>query len=259
MRYLRVLALFLRLSLAAEMEYRANFFLGLLSSALTLLGALFGLLLLYQGGYRPGGWAMEEALLVLSAFTLLQGLASSLLAPNLNRIVEYVQQGTLDFVLLKPIDPQFWLSFRSFSPWGVGDFLLGLGLLLWAGGRLGFGLWDHLLFLLLWAVAGVVLYGLWFALASTSIWFVKIYNVTEVLRGLLEAGRFPIGAYPALYRVFFTFVVPVAFLTTVPAELVLGRGGMGAGLGLMGVALLTLGLARLVFLRALRDYASASS
>ena len=34
------------------MEYRANFYLGLLSSCLTLLGALFGLLLLYQGPRR---------------------------------------------------------------------------------------------------------------------------------------------------------------------------------------------------------------
>ncbi|MFN3368627.1 MAG: ABC transporter permease, partial [Thermus sp.] len=58
-RYLRVFLLFLRLSLAAEMEYRLNFLLGLLSSALTLLGALLGLVLLYQGGYQPGGWAWE--------------------------------------------------------------------------------------------------------------------------------------------------------------------------------------------------------
>ena len=68
-----------------------------------------------------------------------------------------------------------------------------------------------------------MLYSLWFLIATTSIWFVKIYNVTEVLRGLLEAGRFPVWSYPALYRVFFTFVVPVAFLTTVPAEAALGR------------------------------------
>ena len=104
------------------------------------VGSDVDLLLLYQGGYRPGGWRLEEALLVLSAFTLLQGLGSTLLAPNLNKIVEHVQQGTLDFVLLKPIDPQFWLSFRAFSPWGLGDFLLGMGLLLYAGARLGLGL-----------------------------------------------------------------------------------------------------------------------
>ncbi|AEV15981.1 ABC transporter permease protein [Thermus sp. CCB_US3_UF1] len=256
-RYLRVFLLFLRLSLAAEMEYRLNFLLGLLSSFLTLLGALFGLGLLYQGGYRPGGWAWEEALLVLAAFTLLQGLASTLLAPNLNKIVEHVQQGTLDFVLLKPVDPQFWLSLRAFSPWGLGDFLLGLGLLLWGGVRLGLALGDYLLFALYAALGGVMLYSLWFLLATTSIWFVKIYNVTEVLRGLLEAGRFPASAYPALYRVFFTFVVPVAFLTTVPAEAALGRGQ-----GLWGAAGATLALfllSRGFFRLALRSYTSASS
>jgi ABC-2 type transport system permease protein len=255
-RYLRVYLLFLRLSLAAEMEYRLNFLLGLFSSALTLLGALFGLLLLYQGGYRPGGWAWEEALLVLAAFTLFQGLGSTLLAPNLNKIVEHVQQGTLDFVLLKPLDPQFWLSLRVFSPWGLGDFLLGFGLLLFGGSRLGLGLQDYFLFALYWFLGAVMLYSLWFLLATTSIWFVKIYNVTEVLRGLLEAGRFPASSYPALYRFFFTFVVPVAFLTTVPAEAALGRGAPWVALGIaLGLFLLARGFFRL----ALRSYTSASS
>ncbi len=177
-----------------------------------------------RGGTGRGGWVWEEALLVLAAFTLLQGLASTLLAPNLNKIVEHVQQGTLDFVLLKPIDPQFWLSLRAFSPWGLGDLVLGLGLLLYGGLRLGLSPLDFALFALYFALGAVILYSLWFLLATTSIWFVKIYNVTEVLRGLLGAGRFPVGAYPALYRVFFTFVVPVAFLTTVPAEAALKRG-----------------------------------
>ena len=73
------------------------------------------------------------------------------------------------------------------------------------------------------ALGIVSLYSLWFILGATSIWFVKVYNVTEVLRSLLEAGRFPIEGYPAAYRVFFTFIIPVAFLTTVPAQTALGR------------------------------------
>lgn len=102
-----------------------------------------------------------------------------------------------------------------------------------------------------------MLYSLWFLLATTSIWFVKIYNVTEVLRGLLEAGRFPVGSYPALYRVFFTFVVPVAFLTTVPAEAALGRGEAPFAAFLLALGLLA--LARGFFRLALRSYTSASS
>jgi len=92
-----------------------------------------------------------------------------------------------------------------------------------------------------------------------SIWFVKIYNVTEVLRGLLEAGRYPMVAYPMSFRVFFTFVVPVAFLTTIPAEVILGRGEWGwlIAAGILAIALFYLSAGFWRF--ALRFYTSASS
>ena len=104
-----------------------------------------------------------------------------------------------------------------------------------------------------------MLYSLWFLLGATSIWFVKIYNVTEVLRGLLEAGRYPIAAYPTVYRFFFTFIIPVAFLTTVPAEAMLGKTEVVwlFGAGILAVCLF---LASIAFWRfALRFYTSASS
>jgi ABC-2 type transport system permease protein len=103
------------------------------------------------------------------------------------------------------------------------------------------------------------LYSLWFMLGATSIWFTKIYNVTEVLRGLTAAGRFPMAAYPASYRMFFTFVVPVAFLTTVPAEVIMGRLSWQS-VGWSGVtAAILFAFSSWVWRFALRFYTSASS
>jgi ABC-2 type transport system permease protein len=96
-------------------------------------------------------------------------------------------------------------------------------------------------------------------LGATSIWFVKIYNVTEVLRGLLEAGRYPIVAFPVVYRFFFTFIVPVAFLTTVPAQTLLGRSPAGWVMGAGMLALVLFVAANLFWRYALRFYTSASS
>lgn len=258
-RYLRVLGLFWSTSLAAEMEYRVNFVLAALSSLGNLGGSLFSLFLFYRTGYNFRGWSWEEALVVLGIFTLLQGFSSTFLVPNLNRIVRQVQEGTLDFVLLKPISSQFWLSARSVSPWGIPDLLSGFLLIGYAGVRLGIGIDDYLISAVPIAFGVAILYSLWFMLGATSIWFVKIYNVTEVLRGLLEAGRYPTIAYPTAYRFFFTFIVPVAFLTTVPAEAMLGRGDVGWVLG-AGVLAVVLFLASVGFWRfALRFYTSASS
>ncbi|MCC5658797.1 ABC transporter permease [Nostoc sp. XA010] len=258
-RYLKVLRLFWSAAIAAELEYRINFFIATLSSLGNLAGSLFGLFLFYRTGYTFSGWSWEAALVVLGIFTLLQGFSATFLASNLNRIVRHVQEGTLDFILLKPIRSQFWLSTHTLSPWGLPDIIFGSIIIGYAGKRLGVGIADYLLGVLPLLFSFVILYSLWFMLGAMSIWFVKIYNVTEVLRGLLEAGRYPIAAYPTAYRFFFTFVMPVAFLTTVPAQALLGRSDIS---WLIGAAILAVALffASTWFWRfALRFYTSASS
>ena len=258
-RYLSVLRLFWSTAIAAELEYRLNFLIAALSSLGSLMGSLFGLFLFYRTGYQFQGWDWQEALIVLGIFTLLQGFSATLLIPNLNKIVTQVQEGTLDFVLLKPISSQFWLSSRIISPWGLPDLTFGLILIVYAGNLLGVSLIGYLLSLIPLLFGLISLYSLWFMLGATSIWFVKIYNVTEVLRGLLEAGRFPIAAYPVAYRVFFTFIIPVAFLTTVPAEAMLNRVEWEwvLGSGLLSVILLQ--SSKFFWRFALRFYTSASS
>ncbi|MEA5462351.1 ABC transporter permease [Leptothoe sp. PORK10 BA2] len=258
-RYLSVLRLFWEVAIAAELEYRFNFVIATLSSLTALGGNLFGLFLFYRTGYEFQGWQWQEALVVLGVFTMLQGFAATFLSPNLNRIVSHVQTGTLDFVLLKPISSQFWLSTRTISPWGFPDLVLGAAMVAYAGHQLGLGLGNYLAALVPLALGFVSLYSLWFILGATSIWFVKIYNVTEVLRSFLEAGRFPIVAYPAAFRIFFTFVIPVAFLTTVPAQIFLNRIDYAwlAGAGLLAIGLFQ--ASRMFWRFALRFYTSASS
>ena len=258
-RYLQVLGLFWSTSIAAELEYRLNFLIAAISSLANLVGSLFGLFLFYRTGYNFGGWNWSEAAIVLGLFTLLQGFSATFLIPNLNRIVQQVEQGTLDFVLLKPISSQFWLSSRTISPWGLPDLFFGSVIIIYHGTQLNLDISNYLISILPIIFGTIILYSIWFMLGSTSIWFVKIYNVTEVLRGLLEAGRYPMVAYPAVYRFFFTFIIPVAFLTTIPAETLLGRSQIiwifGAGILAIGLLLFSSFFWRF----ALRFYTSASS
>lgn len=258
-RYFKILKLFWSTAIAAELEYRLNFLIATLSSLANLIGSLFSLFLFYRTGYSFQGWNWQEALIVLGIFTFLQGVSATFLIPNLNRIVDQVQQGTLDFVLLKPISSQFWLSTRIISPWGFPDLFFGSVLIFYAGSELGLNLRNYLLSIFPIFLGVIILYSLWFMLGATSIWFVKIYNVTEVLRGLLEAGRYPMVAYPVAYRVFFTFVVPVAFLTTIPAEAMLERSQLGWIIGASILAIILFLASKFFWQFALRFYTSASS
>ena len=274
-RLWRTLRRFWATALAAELEYQANALVELLAVLGNLAGSLFVLSLLYGHGRDLGGWSWNAALVVLGLYTLLDGFTTCLLQPNLSKIVGHVQNGTLDFVLLKPMDSQLHLSTRHISPWGLPGVLAGVLLSGWGlmqlqpsaaadlahqpNAQIGLMIGPTVTGLALLLAAAAILYSLWFVLAALSIWFVKIWNATEVLRSVLVAGRYPVSVYPPALRLLFTFVLPVAFLTTVPAEALIGRGAWPWAAGSLLVAFLALVGTRLFWHFALRHYTSASS
>lgn len=260
-RYGRSLCRFWISSLETELEYQLNLVLEALAVLGNLAGSLFVLSLLFGSSPTLAGWSWNQALVVLGIYTLLDGFTSCLLQPNLSKIVNHVQNGTLDFVLLKPIDSQVWLSLRHCSPWGIPGLIAGgilIGLAVTREGR-SIQAADLALGSLMLISAVLILYSLWFLLAGLSIWFVKIWNATEVLRYTLVAGRYPINAYPPALRLLFTFVLPVAFLTSVPAQALLGEASWIWSLGSLLAAALCLSGTRLFWMTALRHYTSASS
>ena len=260
-RYLLSLKRFWGTALAGQLEYQVNMLIDLVAMVGSLAGSIFVLSVFFGQGRELGGWSWEAALVVQGIYTFLDGVSSTWLRPNLGAIVTHVREGTLDFVLLKPIDSQFWVSLRIMAPAGLPEMGLGLVLIVWAASRAGasFSLGTVLVAVLMLCVGGVILYALWFVIAATSIWFVKTWNATEVLRAVLASGRFPVSAYPPTLRLVFTLVLPVAFLTTVPAEVILGRAAMPTlALGLFLAVIFFVG-SRAFWLFALRYYTSASS
>jgi len=131
-RYFKTIRLFWSTAFASQLEYQLNFLIELLAMIGTLLGSVFILSLFFTGGRQLGDWTWESALVIQGVYTFLDGLTNALLRPNLTEIVNYVREGTLDYVLLKPIDSQFWLSVKKFSFAGLPEIILGLSIVFWA-------------------------------------------------------------------------------------------------------------------------------
>lgn len=260
MRYLRLAAIFAGASISAQLEYRANFLLGLLGALLQAGGSLFGLLILTGDGQSVGGWSYREAMVVVGLFTLVQGFIGAFLYPNLNKIAEAIRTGTMDFTLLKPIDAQFQVSARNVNIFPLTNIVIGLMVIGWAlPGIPGVTSAGLLIGTLLVVAALMIVYAVWFLLTTTAFWFVKVENITELFNGLFRAGQFPVSVLPGWVRFFFTFVVPVAFITTVPAEAIIGRAKLPSALTAIGVALVLLAVSRWLWQRAVGSYTSASS
>jgi ABC-2 type transport system permease protein len=260
-RYLRLLAVQLRASTALALQYRLEF---VGQGALALLWTSWSLVpLLVVFGNRTGvaGWTFEEALVVMGWFTLMKGVLEGAVNPSLASVVEHIRKGTLDFVLLKPADAQFLVSTARFMPWRIIDVLAGLAIFGVAFHRMG--RWPApgavAAALLLLVCATLVLYSLWILAISAAFYLVKIDNLSYLFASIYDAARWPVDVFRGLLRVIFTFVIPLALLTSYPALALLGKLDLPVAAQALGGSLVFAVAARLVWTRSIGKYTSASS
>ena len=128
-KYFKVYKKFLHTSLASELEYKTNILVDLITAILSLIGSIFLLSIFFQNTGNIGGWEFEQALIIQGIYTILNGITNTWFNPNLTEIVKHIREGTLDFVLLKPIDSQFFISFKKLNPSGFLEIMLGFFLL----------------------------------------------------------------------------------------------------------------------------------
>lgn len=261
LRYLRLLFIQLRASVLLAMQYRYDF---LIDGALSLFWtatAVVPLLVVFQDRTALQGWSMAEALLVTGWFVLLNGILDGAINPGLQAVVEQIRKGTLDFVLLKPADAQFLVSTSRFQPWRLTSLLAAAAIFGFAFHRLGrLPSWGGVLAALVLLVAATsVLYSLWILTVSAAFFVVKVDNLTYLFSSIFDAARWPSSVFRGVVRFVFTFVIPLALMTTYPAEALLGRLAPSTlGSSLLLAALFT-AAARVVWLRSIAHYTSASS
>jgi ABC-2 type transport system permease protein len=261
LRYLRLLGIQVRTSVLLAAQYRYDFLIDGAISVFWTLTALAPLFVIFEQRQRIAGWSFGEALLVIGWFTLLQGILEGAINPSLATVVEHIRKGTLDFVLLKPADAQFLVSTAKFLPWRVINLLAAGAIFVYAFGLLGrspspMGLLQSALLLL--CSAGI-LYSLWILTVSAAFYVVKVDNLTYLFTSIFDAARWPSTVFPGVLRFIFTFVLPLALMTTFPAQAMLGKlGGWRLAIPVVGAVAFT-AFSRLVWLRSISRYTSASS
>jgi ABC-2 type transport system permease protein len=261
MNYLRLFAVFFRVSVMGELAYRVNFFVQLFQSLLSLGISLAGLAVIFSYTDTLGGWRPDEVLALVGVYFLVGGMIGLLIQPGMEELIESVRNGTLDFTLTKPEDAQLIISIRRVEIWRLIDIMLGFGVLVTALVRLGerVGGWEAAVFILMLLAGGVIIYSFWLILATLSFWFVRVENILVVFQSMYEAGRWPISLYPGWLRYGLTFIIPVAFATTVPAEALTGRLTWVTLLVAVALAVVLFMVSRLFWRVGLRHYSGASA
>jgi ABC-2 type transport system permease protein len=260
-RHLKILGIYYRASLLAQMEYRANFTSSLVLSLMWPLWVIGLLSVFFYHSPDLGGWSFNEAFLVIGLYDIFIGLQESILAPNIWQVTEHIQKGTLDFILLKPANGQMLATITACNLLRLWDLVIGFSLI-------GFGLYrmghvptimQMVTFAVMIPAGMVIVYSIWLMLTTLAFWFVRVENFGEVFYAFFETGRFPVTVYKPWLRFLLTYIVPIAFLTTFPASTLLGRLSPYFVLASIAIAAILFFVSSRLWKYAIRFYSSASS
>jgi len=224
LRYARLLRLQVRASLLLGLQYRVDFMLDGLTGFFWTASAILPLVVVFQSRPTIAGWTFGEALMVTGWFTFLEGILEGAVNPSLSEVVEHIRKGTFDFVLLKPADAQFLVSTARLQPWRATNVLTAVLLFAW-----GFHLLGRMpapgagaAAAVAMAAAIAVLYSLKTLAVSAAFFVVRVDNLAHLFDAVFDAARWPAPIFRGIVRIVFTFVIPLALMTTYPAQALLG-------------------------------------
>jgi ABC-2 type transport system permease protein len=259
-RYWRIYKSFFVSSFVRELQFKANFLAQIAQQLVWVSFFLLMLLVVYSRTDRVAGWSKGDALVLAATLFFVEGLWRGGFV-SLMEFPQQVRMGTLDFVLTKPVDAQFWVSMRRFKMDQIGSILGGVAMIIWGVASSGLhpSLAQWAAYVILIPCSLAIVYALNVCLMTLAIWFVRVDNLWVLGETVLMSVRYPIDIFgPSLARIM-TFYVPLALIATIPArQLTKGFEATSILLGLVWGAI-ALVVTRVFFRFALRSYGSASS
>jgi ABC-2 type transport system permease protein len=259
-KYFSLYWAFLRASFTADLEFRANFAVRILTDIIWYVAQIVSFEMLFNYTENIGAWNRGEMRIFLGVLFIVDAIYMLVFSVNVDLLSESVRKGSLDLLLTKPVHSQFMISCQRAATAYLGNLLLGAAWLAWA-------LWHHEGFQpwrLLWLAAtiptGVIIfYSLRFFFSASAVIFTRAENLQHLWYHLYKLGLRPDNIYAPWLKYVVLTAVPVGLIASVPARLLLGTAAPIMALWCLAVAAICLVLSNLFWNYALRHYTSASS
>ena len=245
----------------SEMAYRENFWTWAIIHSVWLLTMILFFKIVFQGTVNINGWSEYQTLLVLGTGTLITGLGSLTFFPFMYNFGKDIQKGDLDAKSTKPLDIHFQSAFHWIDTEDLIVVPNSLVLIAYATFKLNP---PHLAlniigYTLLLISSLVILFSVLTLIQSLALKFIKVDTVANFYWSVVNIGKYPAKAIKSVSVLASILLIPIAVISSVPAEVLFGRYEPQWIIGSFVSALVLLWFSRWVFMSSLRHYSSASS
>jgi ABC-2 type transport system permease protein len=260
-RYFKIYAALWKNSVTREVSFKANFLMWIVVESLWFGLQLSFIGVLYLHTDHIGTWTKWQVVMLIGASHLIQQIFQAFFLVNCTNLSELVRTGKLDFLLLLPVNTRFVVSLRQVDLGAFVNALSAVGVMIYAASKM------HLVpsffqicgFLIL-CLAGVLIhYSLMFLLASISFWTVRAQGIVWGYYNLFQVARMPDEAFHGLFKVFFTFAIPMLLVSNVPVRVLVNKFSPGPLLILLAMSVVCFLISEWGWRGSVRHYTSASS
>lgn len=260
-KYFRLYGHFLKFSVSKGLEYRADFWFRIIMDMTYYAMMIAFYEVLFRSTSIIGGWAEPQMIFFLGGAMVIDAMQMTFLANNVWSIPQLINKGDLDYYLVRPVSPLFFVSFRDVSASSAVNLVMAWGIL-------GYGLWNlpgeipwaRLPVFLLLILNGFFLFYCVRLMAALPVFWTHSSTGFEML--FHSATHFiekPHRIFRGGARFVLTFILPFSLMASVPAAVFLEGLNIRSLVTLFGMSFVLFGVILAIWRAGLRSYSSASS
>lgn len=226
-QYFKLYVEFLKQAVKVWMEYRGDFFIGALSTFTIQGAAILFIAVVFGQIHQLNGWSFSQMLFMFGIANTGRSI-HMLFFDNLWTLGwQYIKTGDFDRILIRPINPLFHVIADRVQQDGVGQFLLGLIILVESvrPAHIHWSVLNVILLIVMIVSSGLIFSAVNLFLATLSFWMVDSLPIMSAVFNLSDFARYPLSIYNKSIRVILTWIIPYGFTAFYPASYFFGGRG----------------------------------
>lgn len=260
-RYIRLYLHFLRFSFSKAMEFRIDFFFRILMDIIYYAVNILFFKVLYLHTPMLAGWDEQQIMIFVSSYIMVDAISMTVFSSNMWWLPYHINKGELDFHLIRPVSPLFFLSFKEFSANSFVNLILAVAI--FAYSLINYThpyTTGEVLLLIALIINGTLIYYLCQMLMILPVfWTQSSKGFMDLFFSMGIAMERPDRIFKGWLRVLFTVFLPFALIASFPARLFIEKFDWNTFLHLIAVSAGLWIVMLFIWRKGLRAYSSASS
>lgn len=224
-RYLRLYLYFLQFSFSKAMEFRIDFTFRIVMDVIYYAVNIMFFKVLYLHTPLIAGWNQEQMMVFVSSYIFVDAISMTVFSSNMWWLPFYINKGDIDYHLIRPISPLFFLSLKEFSANSFLNLIIAAGLFTYSlmsySGE--FSTLDVLLLMGLLINGALIYYCCQMLMIIPVFWTQSAKGFMDLFYSMGIAMERPDRIFKGWPRIIFTILLPFCLIASFPARLFLEK------------------------------------